>query len=126
MGLDEKCDIISGMKKNILFFTVALTALAACTPDTPTTDPVEYSGCDSVFVYQEPSAPVPDPNQSVIKYSVPNDNDLVLETAHHVIKIEGAPNKSYGYYVWAGGKDYSDDPDLIVEDGTPAVLSTEQ
>ncbi|MBQ1997801.1 MAG: hypothetical protein II238_05130 [Alphaproteobacteria bacterium] len=64
-------------------------------------------------------------NCAIINYSMPNGNDLVLETAHHKIEIAAQPNVKYGYYVWAGDKDTSDDPDLVVEDGTAMVLIEE-
>lgn len=60
-----------------------------------------------------------------IKYSTPNGNDLVLETPEYVIQIEGAPNKKYDYYVWTGKRDYAEDPDLIIQDGTAAILVAE-
>lgn len=63
--------------------------------------------------------------QQIIHYSMPNGNDLVLETPRHIIQIEAAPNVKYGYYVWAGDKETSDDPDLIVEDGNAMVLVEE-
>lgn len=60
--------------------------------------------------------------QSEIRFSRPNGNDLVLETSGYILQVEGAPNKKYDYYVWTGDKDYSDDPDLIIQNGTAAVL----
>lgn len=67
-----------------------------------------------------------DSNCSIIHFESPNGNDLVLETAHHVIQIDGQPGVSYSYYVWAGDKDMeSDDADLIVQDGQAMVLITE-
>ena len=60
-----------------------------------------------------------------IKFSTPAGNDLRLETDEYVLKIEGAPNKQYDYYVWTGEKQYTDDPDLIIQNGTAAVLVKE-
>lgn len=114
-------------------FFVALFALAACSQGGETT-PVEYSQYDydvDEYVYYQDmdsmNSPVMTPvdsGKSVIKYSIPNDSDLVLETAHHVIQIQGNQNQPYAYYVWAGDKDYTEDPDLIVDEGVPAVLKT--
>lgn len=117
---------MTGMKKKNFVFIAALFALAACSsnPEQPSAEYVQYDYDNVVFYQDECEAPV-DNSTSMIKYSVPNDSDLVLETAHHVIQIQGNPDKPYAYYVWAGGKDYSDDPDLIVEDGTTAVLVEE-
>lgn len=123
------------MKKNKIAFFVALFALAACSPnpEQPSAEYVQYDYDDvNEFVYYQPVATgtqIAEPvtaGKSVIKYSVPNDSDLVLETAHHVIQIQGNQNQPYAYYVWAGGKDYTADPDLIVDEGVPAVLKTDQ
>ena len=62
---------------------------------------------------------------SVVSYTSPDGNDLVLETAKHVIEIQGQQDVPYSYYVWTGGKDTSDDPDLIVADGQAMVLVEE-
>ena len=57
-----------------------------------------------------------------IRFSTPRGNDLVLETPGYVLQVEGTPNRRYDYYVWTGEKKYSDDPDLIIQDGVAAVL----
>lgn len=105
-------DIIVGMKKFLLFFMVALLA-----------------GCQSapVGTYDEYANDIDcvGNNCEIIQYSMPNGNDLVLETARHTIQIEAQPNVKYGYYVWAGDKETTDDPDLIVEDGNAMVLIEE-
>ena len=103
-------DIIPTMKKLILFLFVA--SLAACQSATQ----VEEYNDETTCVGE---------NCAIINYSMPNGNDLVLETAHHKIEIAAQPNVKYGYYVWAGDKDTSDDPDLVVEDGTAMVLIEE-
>ena len=103
-------DIIPTMKKLILFLFVA--SLAACQSATQ----VEEYNDETTCVGE---------NCAIINYSMPNGNDLVLETAHHKIEITAQPNVKYGYYVWAGDKDTSDDPDLVVEDGTAMVLIEE-
>ena len=112
--------------KNIAFL-IALTALAACNrgADMPT-EYTQYDDNNIVYYQAAPDVALPcDAGTSMIKYSVPTDSDLTLETAHHVIQIQGNPNQSYAYYVWAGNKDYADDADLIVTDGVPAVLVDE-
>ncbi len=62
---------------------------------------------------------------NMVQYSMPNGNDLKLETAHHVIQIDAQPGKQYDYYVWTGEKTYADDPDIIVQEGNAAVLIEE-
>lgn len=103
-------DIIPTMKKLVLFLFVA--SLAACQSATQ----VEEYNDETTCVGE---------NCAIINYSMPNGNDLVLETAHHKIEIAAQPNVKYGYYVWAGDKDTSEDPDLVVEDGTAMVLVEE-
>ena len=105
-------DIIVSMKKFFLFFMVAL--LAGC----------QSAPVDSYDEYAEHIDCVGN-NCEIIQYSMPNGNDLVLETARHTIQIEAQPNVKYGYYVWAGDKETTDDPDLIVEDGNAMVLIEE-
>ena len=104
--------IISSMKKIALFFMVALLA-----------------GCQSapVGTYDEYVNDIDciGNNCEIIQYSMPNGNDLVLETARHTIQISAQPNVKYGYYVWAGDKQTTEEPDLIVEDGTAMVLIEE-
>lgn len=62
---------------------------------------------------------------AIIHFSSPNGNDLVLETAHHIIQIDAQPGVAYSYHVWAGDKSMSDDADLIVSDGQAMVLTDE-
>jgi uncharacterized protein YcfL len=62
---------------------------------------------------------------AIIKYSMPNGNDLVLETDHHKIEIAAQPGVKYNYYVWTGDKETTDDPDMIVEDSNIMVLIEE-
>ena len=105
-----------GMKKNILFLLFAALAFAGCWSDgTPVDngDYVEYADCVNCGGVNR------------VEYSMSNGNDLKLETAHHVIKIDGKPGKSYDYYVWTGEKTYDDLPDIIVQDGSAAVLVEE-
>jgi hypothetical protein len=110
LNVSDFYDIIPTMKKLILFLFVA--SLAACQSATQ----VEEYNDETTCVGE---------NCAIINYSMPNGNDLVLETAHHKIEIAAQPNVKYGYYVWAGDKDTSDDPDLVVEDGTAMVLIEE-
>lgn len=105
------CDKILGMNKILLPLMVMVLALAGCR--TASND-VEYV---------EPTAVCAG---GVVEYSMPNGNDLVLETKSHVVHIEAAPNKSYEYRVWTGDKPTSADPDLIVNpDGSSLVLVSE-
>ena len=62
---------------------------------------------------------------SVVRYASPNGNDLVVETAKHVIEIQAPADVPYSYYVWSGEKSVTDDPDLIIEDGKTMVLVEE-
>lgn len=95
------------MKKMIVFLMMVL--LAACQT---TTDAVDRNVC------------VGD-NCEIVKFSMPNGNDLVLETSKHVIHIEAQPDVKYGYYVWTGDNKTTNNPDLIVEDGKAMVLVEE-
>lgn len=66
-----------------------------------------------------------DGNCSGVEFSMPNGNDLKLETAHHVVHVTAEPNTQYAYYVWTGDKTYDEDPDIIVENGDAYVLTNE-
>lgn len=105
-------DKIPSMKRLGLFFMVAL--LAAC-QSVPESGYSEYSD-DTTCVGSA---------CEIVRYSMPNGNDLVLETSHHVIQVAAQPDVKYGYYVWAGDKETTADPDLIVEDGNAMVLVEE-
>ena len=98
------------MKRLILFLLVA--SLAACQSATPVDEYVDESVCVGT-------------DCAIIRYDMPNGNDLVLETAHHKIEIAAQPNVKYGYYVWAGDKETTDDPDMIGEDGNVMILVEE-
>lgn len=107
------CDKIFNMKKIYLTLLVVMLALAGCR-----TASDEY-----LAEYVEPTAVCAG---GVVEYSMPNGNDLVLETKSHIVHIDGAPNKSYEYRVWTGDKPSTADPDLIVNpDGTAMVLVSE-
>lgn len=91
---------------------------------------VILAGCRSssneVIVEQENSADVcAGPNCAIMRYASPNGNDLVVETAKHIIQIQAPADVPYTYQVWAGDKSVTDDPDLIVQDGTAMVLVEE-
>ena len=97
------------MKRNILFLLVAALAVAGCwSKNAPVevVDDVDCINCDTA---------------NMVQYSMPNGNDLKLETAHHVIEIEAQPGKQYDYYIWIGERSYTDDPDLIIEEGIASV-----
>lgn len=86
------------------------------------------AGCTSGAYHDDGMYVEPEPQcvgDCSVAYSTPNGNDLKLETAHHVIHVQSAPNKQYAYYVWSGDKDYTDDPDIIVENGEAMVLVAE-
>lgn len=103
-------------------------ALVACTR-AEYVDNVEYYDDGEIYaplLVTADMADVPESSgTSEIKYSVPRDGDLTLETRHHVIQIHGDPNAKYEYRVWAGDKTYDDDADLIVDDGNIMVLKSE-
>ncbi|MBD5400958.1 hypothetical protein HDR61_04440 [bacterium] len=109
-----------------IFLLAALVGLTGCHRDyqyMPETEYVEYID----VVDQDNGAPIPectadDIPSGQVKYSVPRDGDLTLETRHHIIQVQGAPGTEYEYRVWAGDKSYNDDPDLIVSDGNIMVL----
>ena len=103
------------MKRNVLFLLIAAAAFAGCRSDNAPVSGEEYeyaecADCDGA---------------NVVEYSMPNGNDLKLETAHHVIEIQAQPGKQYDYYVWTGEKSYDSDPDLVVQDGVASVLVSE-
>ncbi len=64
-------------------------------------------------------------NCAIMRYASPNGNDLVVETAKHIIQVQAPANVPYTYQVWAGEKSVTDDPDLIVQDGKAMVLVEE-
>ncbi len=101
------------MKRIILPLLVLSCGLAGC-----------QSANDEIII-AEPETECIGRQCEKLKYSMPNGNDLVLETAHHVIEITAQPDTAYSYYVWTGGKGTESDPDLIVEDGTAMVLVEE-
>lgn len=92
---------------------VAALAFAGCRTSNEPVDNVEAVGCLNCEDVQ------------MVQYSMPNGNDLKLETAHHVIEIDAQPGKQYDYYVWTGEKTYADDPDLVVQEGQASVLVEE-
>lgn len=136
-------DILTGMRRMYLFCLVGTLALAGCTTTYEYDEYDEYLqslGCNAgnpncvarqVVQYPAPDTTNPryvfveDKPVKEIKYSSPAGNDLRLETDEYIIQVQGAPNKKYDYYVWAGDKQYTDDPDLIIQDGNAAVLISE-
>ena len=62
---------------------------------------------------------------SAVNFSMPNKNDLKLETDRHIVHVTSVPDTGYAYYVWTGEKSYSDDPDIVIENGTAYVLTQE-
>lgn len=106
------------MKRNIF----ALLALSAVLAGCQTGETVDCSACAQCNVVAPCENCIAN---GAVQYSMPNGNDLVLETPKRIIHIEAQPNKKYDYYVWTGDKSYEQDPDLIVQDGTAAVLVEE-
>ena len=101
-----------GMKRNILFLLIGAFAVAGCQSNDA---PVEYEYAECINCG----------GANMVEYSMPNGNDLKIETAHHVITVEAQPGKQYDYYVWTGDKTYDDDPDLVVQEGNASVLVAE-
>lgn len=88
-------------------------ALAAC-----------QSASDEVVVEQYDNITCAGTDCGIVRYSSPNGNDLVLETDKHIIEIQAqGGNVPYSYYVWTGGKDTSQDPDMIVQNGEALILT---
>jgi len=112
------------MKLNNIFLSFLLIGLAACHSDNAARP--EYVEYADTIEYTDVAYPqitdCSDNRAGTVKYSIPRDGDLTLETRHHVIQIQGRPEQQYSYYVWTGDKSYSDDPDMIVEDGNVMVL----
>ena len=89
-------------------FAILLLGLTGCMSGAPEGAPVECAGeCSSV------------------NFSMPNDNDLKLETDHHIVHIAANPDTEYAYYVWTGDKTYDDDPDIIIEPDAAYVITNE-
>lgn len=82
------------------------------------------AGCQTtserIVVEQDDSAHCVDEQCRIIKHATSNGNDLMLETAQHVIQITAQPGTPYAYYVWAGDKTTADEPDMIIN-GTQQV-----
>lgn len=115
------------MRKNIISLFVVSCVLAACASHDAPVEYVEYAEYTDDIEYQPVITPYQTaPAVSTIKYSVPRDGDLTLETRHHIIQIQGDTNKEYEYHVWAGDKTYAHDPDLIVTDDNIMVLKEEE
>ena len=101
------------MKHIFLSLMILMLALAGCrsTSDDVITNEIQPDCVDA--------------NCEIIRYDTPNGNDLVLETAHHIIQIDAAPNVAYQYNVWAGDKEMTDNADLIIRDGQAMILVNE-
>lgn len=113
------------MNKKYLFLLILASVLVGCRSAETGTEYVEYADDVEYQTIMMPDTNSGNATVSEIKYSVPRDGDLTLETRHHVIQIQGDPNTAYEYRVWAGNKDYNDDPDLIVDDGDIMVLQSD-
>lgn len=92
--------------KRILFLPILMGVmlLAAC-----------QTTSEQVFVEQEKSRTCVDDQCKIITYAAANGNDLMLETAKHVIQITAQPGTPYAYYIWAGDKTTSDEPDIVID-----------
>ncbi len=110
----KKYDKITDMKQILILPILmgAMFALAGC-----------QTASDGVIVEQEMASECIGADCSIIRYATPNGNDLMLETDKHVIQITANPGTPYTYYVWAGNKTTSDDPDMVVDQGTVMVLT---
>ena len=105
------------MKKILLPLLVMMLGLTGC-----------RSASDDFIVQTDDTEFVSDcigSDCSIIHFSSPNGNDLVLETDRHIIEITAQPGVAYSYYVWAGDTDTTRDADLIVHDGQAMVLINE-
>lgn len=103
------------MKRIILPIMGMMVFLAGC-----------QSSSDEVITQQPDKADMcVGENCAIMRYESPNGRDLVLETSKHIIEIQAPADVPYSYYVWTGGKDVSQDPDLIIEDGKSMVLVEE-
>lgn len=100
------------MKKILLLLLVVL--LAACRG---TTADVDDASVNPECVGS---------NCEIVRYSMPNGNDLVLETNQHVIQIEAKPDVKYAYYIWGGDKSTDEEPDLIIKNGQPVSPDSEK
>ena len=111
----KKYDIIPIMKHMIFALMGVTVILAGC-----------RSSSNEVVVEQENITDVcAGPDCAIMRYASPSGNDLVVETAKHIIQIQAPAKVPYTYRVWAGDKSTTDDPDLIVQDGKAMVLVEE-
>lgn len=78
------------MREKLLVFLLLVICCSACSP------------CRD--------APVFEPIQDYV-----SDKDLVVKTDHHIVVVSGNSDTDYRYYVWTGDKDYSDDPDFVID-----------
>jgi len=113
----QKYDIMHGMKKILLPLFCVMLGLAGCRS---ASDEYTIASSDVDIMSECIGA-----DCEIIHFASPNGNDLVLETDNHIIEITAQPGVAYSYYVWAGDKDTTDDPDLIVHDGNAMVLVAE-
>ena len=60
-----------------------------------------------------------------VAVTMPNGNDLMLETPNSIIHVTATPGVPYEYRVWTGDKTYDDAPDVVVSDGDAYVLENE-
>lgn len=113
--MHKNYDKIKHMKRIIILPIVmgAMLNLTAC-----------QMASEPVVVEQDVAPECVGAECSIIRYATPNGNDLMLETESHVIQITATPGTPYTYYVWAGNKTTSDDPDIIVDQGTAMVLDS--
>lgn len=109
-----KYDIIQHMKRSkfLPILMGAMIALAGC-----------QTSSDQVVVEQEYVPDCVGDACSIIRYAMPNGNDLMLETANHVINITAQAGTPYTYYVWAGNKTMADEPDMVVENTETGIFN---
>lgn len=103
------------MKQTLIALSGIVLALAGC-QSTPQED----------FSETETATECVGEECSFIRYGTPNGNDLVLETDRHIIHVSAQTDVPYKYYVWAGDKTTTEDPDMIVQDGQVALLVEEE
>ena len=88
------------------------------------------AGCQADYIAPAYNTDVPetciDSECQIIDVLTPNGNDLLLETERHAIHVTARPDTRYEYRVWAGDKDMSSVPDVIVHDGEIMILSVQE
>lgn len=101
--------------KSVKYLFLIVIGLAACQNDNTVVVDSEYD--TNPGYYDDAPCRAGENGCHAVRYSMPNGNDLVLETDRQVINITAQPGTKYKYYVWTGDKATAEVPDLVIENG---------